>query len=157
LEHFVELQKYVPLDKLVNILPEYSNNTGYRNLYNAVLIWALDENHPIKITLKEKFPLNSNFTNKEIEDGINAIWNGILHYGTLSSPIAVRKLSTLFCKIGARTSTYRNGRKENVYPILSYDVLDLNCEPIERIPTHKNMTRVLKSDKLHTYFLINKK
>lgn len=143
LEHFIELQKYVPLEKLVNILPEYSNNTGYRNLYNAILIWALDENHPIKITLKEKFPLNSNFTNKEIGDGINAIWNGILHYGTLSYPIAVRKLSTLFCKIGVRTSTYRNGRKVNVYPILSYDVLGLNCEPIERIPAHKNMTRVL--------------
>lgn len=144
LEHFIELQKYVPFEKLVEILPKYDNPSKYRTFYNAILIWALDENHPIKCTMREKFPIGSNLTNKEIEQGMNAIWNGILHYGILKSTTAVRKLGELFCKVGDRTSSIRNRKKENVYPILSYDVLDLDCEPIERIPSSENMTRILK-------------
>ncbi len=144
LGHFIELQKYVPFDKLVEILPEYNNPLKYGTFYNAVLIWALDENHPIKCTMREKFPIGSNLTNKEIEQGMNAIWNGILSYGELKSTTAIRKLGTLFCKIGGRTSAIRNRKKENVYPILSYDVLDLDCEPVERIPSSENMTRILK-------------
>ena len=94
--------------------------------------------------MREKFPIGSNLTNKEIEQGMNAIWNGILNYGELKSTTAIRKLGTLFCKIGGRTSAIRNRKKENVYPILSYDVLDLDCEPVERIPSSENMTRILK-------------
>lgn len=144
LEHFIELQKYVPFEKLVEILPQYDNSLKYKTFYNAVLIWALDENHPIKCTMREKFPIGGIFTNKEIEQGMNAIWNGILHYGMLKSTTAVRKLGDLFCKVGDRTSAIRNRKKENVYPILSYDVLDLDCEPVERIPSSENMTRILK-------------
>lgn len=144
LGHFIELQKYVPFEKLAEILPEYDNPLKYKTFYNAVLIWALDENHPIKCTIREKFPIGSNFTNKEIEQGMNEVWNGILNYGELKSTTAIRRLGALFCKIGDRTSSCRNGKKENVYPILSYDVLDLDCEPIERIPSSENMTRILK-------------
>lgn len=144
LEHFIELQKYVPFEKLVEILPKYDTPLKYRTFHNAILIWALDENHPIKCTMREKFPIGSNLTNKEIEQGMNAIWNGILNYGELKSTTAIRKLGTLFCKIGGRTSAIRNRKKENVYPILSYDVLDLDCEPVERIPSSENMTRILK-------------
>lgn len=144
LKHFIELQKYVPFERLVEILPEYNNPQKYKTFYNVVLIWALDENHPIKCTMREKFPIGSNLTNKEIEQGMNAIWNGILYYEMLNSRNAVNKLGDLFCKVGKRTSSIKNGKKENVYPILSYDVLDLNCEPIEKIPSSKNMTRMLK-------------
>lgn len=144
LEHFIELQKYVPFERLVEILPEYDNPLKYKTFYSAVLIWALDENHPIKCTMREKFPIGNFFTNKEIEQGMNDIWNGILHYGTLKSTTAVRKLGDLFCKVGDRTSTIRNGKKENVYPIVSYDVLDLDCEPVERIPSSENITRMLR-------------
>lgn len=94
--------------------------------------------------MREKFPIGNNLTNKEIEQGMNAIWNGILNYGELKSTTAIRRLGALFCKVGDRTSSYRNGKKENVYPILSYDVLGLNCEPLERIPSSENMTRMLK-------------
>lgn len=144
LKHFIELQKYVPFEKLVEILPEYDNSLKYKTFYSAVLIWALDENHPIKCIMREKFPIGKNLTNKEIEQGMNEIWNSILNYGELKSTTAIRKLGALFCKIGDRTSSNRNGKKENVYPILSYDVLGLNCEPLERIPSTENMTRMLK-------------
>lgn len=144
LEHFIELQRYVPFDRLVEILPEHDNPLKYKTFYSAVLIWALDENHSIKCAMREKFPIGNNLTNKEIEQGMNAIWNGILNYGELKSTTAIRRLGALFCKVGDRTSSYRNGKKENVYPILSYDVLGLNCEPLERIPSSENMTRMLK-------------
>lgn len=144
LEHFIELQKYIPFEKLVEILPEYDNPLKYKIFYSAVLIWALDETHPIKCIMREKFPIGKNLTNKEIEQGMNEIWNSILNYGELKSTTAIRRLGALFCKIGDRTSSNRNGKKENVYPILSYDVLGLNCEPLERIPSTENMTRMLK-------------
>ena len=53
------MQKYVPFEKLVEILPKYDNPSKYRTFYNAILIWALDENHPIKCTMREKFPIGS--------------------------------------------------------------------------------------------------
>ena len=145
LEHFIELQKYVPFEKLVEILPKYDNPLKYKTFYNAVLIWALDENHPIKSALRENFPIGKKLTNVEITRGMNTIWNGILNYGRLNSVIAVRKLGDLFCKVGDRTSSYGDGKKKNVYPILSYDVLGLDCEPVERIPSSENMTRMLRN------------
>ena len=145
LEHFIELQKYVPFEKLVEILPKYDNPLKYKTFYNAVLIWALDENHPIKSAMRENFPIGKKLTNVEITRGMNTIWNGILNYGRLNSVIAVRKLGDLFCKVGDRTSSYGDGKKKNVYPILSYDVLGLDCEPVERIPSSENMTRMLRN------------
>jgi len=144
LEHFIEMQKYVLFDKLVEILPLNDNTREYNKLYNSVLIWALDEGHPIKTTLKEYFHIGNMLTSEEIVNGVNVIWNSILQYGILSPVKAVQTLKTLFCKVGERTSSYRDGKKINVYPILSYDVLDLNCEPVERIPASQSLTRMLR-------------
>ncbi len=95
--------------------------------------------------MRENFPIGKKLTNVEITRGMNTIWNGILNYGRLNSVIAVRKLGNLFCKVGDRTSSYGDGKKKNVYPILSYDVLGLDCEPVERIPSSENMTRMLRN------------
>lgn len=145
LEHFIEMQKYVLFDKLVEILPLNDNAREYNKLYNSVLIWALDEGHPIKITLKTYFPIGNMLTSEEITTGVNVIWNSTLQYGVLPPVKAVQTLKTLFCKVGERTSSYRNRKKINVYPILSYDVLGLNCEPIERIPASQSLTRMLRA------------
>lgn len=145
LEHFIEMQKYIPSDKLVEILSLNDNAREYNKLYNSVLIWALDEGHPIKTTLKEYFPIGNMLTSEEITNGVNVIWNSILQYGILSPVKAIQTLKTLFCKVGERTSSYRDGKKINVYPILSYDVWDLNCEPVERIPASQSLTRMLRT------------
>lgn len=76
-----------------------------------MLIWALDEGHPIKTTLKEYFPIGNMLTSEEITNGVNVIWNSILQYGILSPVKAVQTLKTLFCKVGVRTSSYRDGKK----------------------------------------------
>ena len=144
LEYFIELQRYVPFEQLVTVLSQYNTLKEYKGCYNKVLLWALDEKHPIKTSLTTSFPIGRKVTGKEILQGMNIIWSGILQNKTLSQASAVRIFNDLFCKVGKRTSIYQKGKRVNGYPIISYDVLGLNCEPIEKVPASQNITRILK-------------
>ena len=54
LERFIKLYKYVDLDSLLHQLWEIrtSNSIAYKNLNNAVMYWALDEEHPFKVAIR---------------------------------------------------------------------------------------------------------
>lgn len=62
LEHFIELQKYVPFDLLIEKLGEYDNNVDYNSFYNYVIFWALEDIHPLKVTIQKLFPIKGLFT-----------------------------------------------------------------------------------------------
>ena len=73
LEHFIELQKYVPFDLLIEKLGEYDNNADYNRFYNYVIFWALEDTHPLKTTIYEIFPTNELFTGTQLTDRFNVI------------------------------------------------------------------------------------
>ena len=93
--------------------------------------------------LVDKLKANE-LTSEEITNAINSIVHGILSADNLNNSEAVRMLKLQFCEVGGRTTEYRNHRRVNVYPILSYDVLGLNCEPVEKIPSTQNMKAILR-------------
>jgi len=140
LEHFVELQFFVPFDILLERLESISN---YANFYNSVMIWALDDRHPLKCAIRENFPLQSKLTPDEIEANVSAIWNGLLNMGELKHNQCYDILA-LFCKKSKRT-TKRIGRKSvSCYIIESYDVNDFGCEPLKAISADANVHDLLR-------------
>lgn len=144
LERFIELQIYVPFEPLVEKLPSYDNFREYNNFYNSVLFWALSEDHPLRRSFNEKFPLDTPLTGDILTAKFNTLWQGVLNYRQLSNKQAI-PIIRIFCKLSTRTSI-RTNRKTPVgaYKVISYDALDLNCQPIERILANVNMTTKFK-------------
>lgn len=75
LEHFIELQKYVPFDLLIEKLGEYDNNVDYNSFYNYVIFWALEDIHPLKVTIQKLFPIKGLFTGPQLTEKFNIILN----------------------------------------------------------------------------------
>ena len=78
LEHFIELQKYVPFDLLIEKLGEYDNNVDYNSFYNYIIFWALEDIHPLKVTIQKLFPIKGLFTGPQLTEKFNIIYNGLL-------------------------------------------------------------------------------
>ncbi len=78
LEHFIELQKYVPFDLLIEKLGEYDNNVDYNSFYNYVIFWALEDIHPLKVTIQKAFSYKKDYLQTTIDRKFNIIYNGFL-------------------------------------------------------------------------------
>ena len=81
LERFIKLYKYVDLDSLLHQLWEIraSNSIAYKNLNNAVMYWALDEEHPFKVAIRRSFTLNKSYSANEIQEILAPIVQYHLH------------------------------------------------------------------------------
>lgn len=142
-EHFIELQKYVPFEQLVNLLSLYDKNSDYKAFRNGVLYWALEENHPVKRTLKANFQLNSFMTGEAIEQAFNSVYSGILGYDPLKQRAVFTKIGC-WVKLSSRTSTTIDGVRMNGYRILNLNPFDLEGNPIEAISATTDMERIFK-------------
>lgn len=142
-EHFIELQKYVPFEQLVNLLSLYDKNSDYKAFRNGVLYWALEENHPVKRTLKANFQLNSFMTGEAIEQAFNSVYSGILGYDPLRQRAVFTKIGC-WVKLSSRTSTTIDGVRMNGYRVLNLNPFDLEGNPIEAISATTDMERIFK-------------
>lgn len=84
LERFIKLYKYVDLDSLDSLLHQLweirtSNSIAYKNLNNAVMYWALDEEHPFKVAIRRSFTLNKSYSASEIQEILAPIVQYHLH------------------------------------------------------------------------------
>lgn len=81
LERFIKLYKYVDLDSLLHQLWEIrtSNSIAYKNLNNAVMYWALDEEHPFEVAIRRSFTLNKSYSASEIQEILAPIVQYHLH------------------------------------------------------------------------------
>ena len=81
LERFIKLYRYVDLDSLLHQLWEIrtSNSIAYKNLNNAVMYWALDEEHPFKVAIRRSFTLNKSYSASEIQEILAPIVQYHLH------------------------------------------------------------------------------
>lgn len=142
-EHFIELQKYIPFEQLVNLLSLYDKNSDYKAFRNGVLYWALEENHPVKRTLEANFQLNSFMTGEAIEQAFNSIYSGILGYEPLTQRAVFTKIGC-WVKLSSRTSTTIDGIRINGYRILNLNPFGLEDSPIEIISADTNMERIFQ-------------
>lgn len=138
IERVLELHKYVPFDKLTEILPSKDHPNKYKNFYNSVIFWALAEDHSFKITIKTIFPIGSKFTNSEIEKKLNDILkSNLLH--ELKNRQCVTLL-THFCK----TTRINDRNVGNLYKILDYDINNFNCSPTIKIQAGQNLQKLFR-------------
>lgn len=143
LNHFIELQEYVPFESLIDKLAIYDNNADYNKFYNFVIFWALDEAHPLKVTMKEKFPINGFFKSTQLTENFNTIYSGLLNHPNLTPNKAIR-LIRHFCTLSERTTTRINGKPISGYRILNFNPYGLEGEPLSRIPATTSVNRLLR-------------
>ena len=143
LEHFIELQKYVPFDLLIEKLGEYDNYVDYNNFYNYVIFWALEDIHPLKVTIQKLFPIKGLFTGPQLTEKFNIIYNGFLRNPSLTSKQAIPLIKN-FCTLSERTSMRINGKPVGAYRILNLNPFGLEGEPLSRIPATTSVNRLLR-------------
>lgn len=143
LEHFIELQKYVPFDLLIEKLGEYDNNADYNKFYNYMIFWVLEDTHPLKVTINENFPINELLTGAQLTDRFNAIYSGLLNYPNLTPKQAIPLIRN-FCTLSERTSMRINGRPVGAYKILNLNPFGLEGEPLERISARTSVNHLLR-------------
>lgn len=143
LEHFIELQKYVPFDLLIEKLGEYDNNVDYNSFYNYVIFWALEDIHPLKVTIQKLFPIKGLFTGPQLTEKFNIIYNVFLRNQSLTSKQAIPLIKN-FCTLSERTSMRINGKPVGAYRILNLNPFGFEGEPLSRIPATTSVNRLLR-------------
>lgn len=142
--YFMKLKKYVPTAILIEKLRHLRTDKEYAMFYNSVIIWALEENHPLKCAIREAFPIGAKLTGADIEKRVSRIWNGLLNMGTLRHNQTMAALN-VFCKKSDRTTIRVNGTPIGVYAIISYDANDFGCNPMETIVSDTDISKLLKA------------
>jgi hypothetical protein len=143
LDHFVELQEYVPFEELVRLLPENDTPTSYKHFRNAVLLWALADNHPIKAAWYSTFVVDECYTGDELTNKFNAIWSGVLGYEKLTERAAIPLVRKYLCEVKP-TTMRKNGEPKRHYKIMSLNPLGINGKPIKTISNDTDMHRKIK-------------
>lgn len=132
LERFIEVQKYIPFDTLIEKLNDIDTVAKYDDFYKSVMFWALEDSHPFKAAFYNSFPINELLTGAEFTERFNAIYYGLLSLPRLT-PKTAFPLIKCFCQLSNRTSKRVNGKPEGAYRVIGYNPLGLECEPLERI------------------------
>ena len=62
------LYEYIDTKELIILMKELKsdNSIAFKNLNNAIIFWALADDHPFKEAVKQAFPINAKFSNREI-------------------------------------------------------------------------------------------
>ncbi len=96
-ERYKELYQYVDtpilLEKLYNIRNE--NVKAYKTLKNATMFWALSEDHPLRLAMREAFSLWQEYTPEEIHNKLAPIVKNQFHE-TITKTIKPRLSVSLF-------------------------------------------------------------
>lgn len=89
------LYNYMETKELISLMKELkSDNTiAFKNLNNAIMFWALADDHPFKEAIKNSFPIGLKFTNQEIVDLLVPIVQYHLHKDWTNKP---RKIISFF-------------------------------------------------------------
>lgn len=69
------LYRYIDFNVLVKELKEVKtgNRTGFKNLNNSIMVWALDDGHPLKTDMYKAFDIGKIYTNDEIIERLTHI------------------------------------------------------------------------------------
>ena len=76
-----KLYPYIDTEELVQEMRsiKHGNKIGFKTLNNKIIYWALDDVHPLKLSMKEAFEVGKKYTNAEIREKMNPIIQYHLH------------------------------------------------------------------------------
>lgn len=97
INRFFELQEYADAETLLQQLWEirHLDTRAYKNLKNAVMFWALEDNHPFKKELLRSFKIGEKYTASEIQKTMLPIVKYHLHK-SIKQRASVSLLKALF-------------------------------------------------------------
>ena len=89
------LYDYIETKELISLLKgmKANNSIAFKNLNNAIMFWALADDHPFKLAVKQAFPVGEAFKNTEIQDLLVPMIQYHLHKDLSGKP---RKTISLF-------------------------------------------------------------
>lgn len=89
------LYNYMEAKELISLMKELKtdNSIAFKNLNNAIMFWALADDHPFKEAIDHSFPIGLKFTNQEIVDLLVPIVQYHLHKDWTNKP---RKVISFF-------------------------------------------------------------
>lgn len=82
------LYEYIDTKELITLMKELKsdNSIAFKNLNNAIIFWALADDHPFKEAIKQAFPIDAKFSNREIVDLLLPIIQYHLHKDWTNKP-----------------------------------------------------------------------
>lgn len=145
LEHFLEMMETVPFEELVRILPEYDTPAKYKHFKNAVIFWALNTSHPVKIAINSSFICDNIYTGEDITSLFNNVWDGALGLGSKSPKQAIPLIRKYFATLEI-TSVRVEGltHPQRRYKIINLNPLGIIGNPIASIAPDLNIQRHIK-------------
>lgn len=144
IDRFIELQRYLPFQKLALTLPQYKSENQYNKFYNSIIFWALSEEHPFKIAFKEKFPLDVQMTGERIKENLNRLLMSYLGFKELDTTNKAYNYLIIFCKKGNRIKH----RELGYYHLMkNYNVNDFDFQPIETINAKTDISKLFRFPK----------
>lgn len=146
IDRFLELQAYLPFDKLTSMLPQYKTKYQYDKFYNSVIFWALSDNHHLKGIVKERLPLNIPMIGDQIREKLNSILMSALGFKEIKTNKEAFSYLAIFCKKSDRKKS-RNKEFENHYIIDGYDVNNFNIEPLKIIEANIDIRELFRFHK----------
>lgn len=144
LQQFVELHTYVPFEELVARLKGIKGTAKYEKFRSSVIFFALEETHPLKLSIKTNFVKGQKYTSNEILGKIN-IALSLLKKPLLNSTSKAVKRLKLFCSLN-ETTIRINGHTspKRVQEVVDYDVNAFNCAPLTRIKATEDVSKRFK-------------
>ena len=91
----VNLYPYIDTHELIMLLSDIkcANTIPIKNLNNAIIYWALEDEHPLKVAVNKAFEIRGRYTNSQIEEKMRPILHYHLHK---DYPATSRKVITIF-------------------------------------------------------------
>lgn len=141
LERFEKLQMYVPFENLVMTLQQenHRNDTWFKGYMNGVVFWALEEEHPFKIGLKQDFVLNQIYSQNDCLSKIRSLIRYHLSKEIPSRITPIKLLGQLCC-----FSRGKNSNGETTFTLKSYQNEQIAGEPLSRIGRSESLQDLLE-------------
>ncbi len=75
IQEILRLYRYLDINSLAKELKSLKagNKTGFKNLNNRIMAWALEDEHPLKVDVHNSFEIGKIYTNEEINEKLSPI------------------------------------------------------------------------------------
>lgn len=75
IQEVLRLYRYLDINSLAKELKslKVGNKTGFKNLNNRIMVWALEEEYPLKVDVHNTFEIGKIYTNEEINKKLSPI------------------------------------------------------------------------------------
>lgn len=136
LRRIKKLSAYLSIEYLIQNVSMWNHKTEFRHYNNAVIFWALADDHVFKSDMQGKFKEGHEYTSDEIKDKINEVYR--THFNEeIPKNIQVRIFRGYF-------EAKRIDNRRGIYKLLSYNKLGFTQKPLSIIKGDADWKRLIE-------------